>query len=107
MITTDRFRVDGKVALITGSSRGLGAGMALALAQAGAGVILHDRTEPSGEVVEAVAAASGRCPTLLTADLADRVRRAGPDSKIEFSVRRDGRERVRMVHVGQKSALSP
>ncbi len=37
----DRFSLKGKTALVTGSSRGLGAGIALALAQAGAQVALH------------------------------------------------------------------
>ena len=37
------FRLDGEVALVTGSSRGLGAAMATALAEAGADVVLHDR----------------------------------------------------------------
>ncbi|MCZ4314483.1 SDR family oxidoreductase [Comamonadaceae bacterium G21597-S1] len=37
------FSLQGRVALITGSSRGLGAGMALGLAQAGAHVVLNGR----------------------------------------------------------------
>lgn len=37
----DAFRLDGKNALVTGSSRGLGAGIALALAEAGANVGCH------------------------------------------------------------------
>jgi|GEM_PF-1566026 len=40
----DSFRLDGKVALVTGSSRGLGQGAALALAQAGADLALLDHT---------------------------------------------------------------
>lgn len=39
------FRLDGKTALVTGASRGLGAGMAQALAQAGADVILVARSD--------------------------------------------------------------
>src|ERR1017187_1315393 len=41
-MSTSPFRLDGKVALVTGASRGLGFGMASALAAAGADVILHD-----------------------------------------------------------------
>jgi len=39
----DSFRLDGKVALVTGSSRGLGQGAAIALAEAGADIALLDR----------------------------------------------------------------
>src|SRR5260221_5396974 len=40
----DRFRLDGRTALITGSGRGLGWEMATALAEAGAKVLLHGRS---------------------------------------------------------------
>src|SRR5205085_8308504 len=53
----DLFRLDGKVAVVTGASSGLGAGFAVALAQAGADVVLGarrtDRLEKiSAEVVD-------------------------------------------------------
>ena len=35
----DLFNLDGKVAIVTGASRGLGQGMAIALAQAGANIV--------------------------------------------------------------------
>jgi len=37
----DKFKLTGKSALVTGSSRGLGAGIAMALAEAGANVAVH------------------------------------------------------------------
>ena len=38
----DKFKLDGKVAIVTGSARGLGRGMAVGLAQAGADIVLVD-----------------------------------------------------------------
>ena len=38
----DRFRLDGRVALVTGGAQGLGRGYALSLAQAGASVMISD-----------------------------------------------------------------
>ena len=39
-----KFRLDGKVAIVTGSGRGLGRAMAVALAQAGADVVVTARS---------------------------------------------------------------
>ncbi len=44
MAVLDRFRMDGRVALITGGNRGLGKAMAEALAEAGANVIVTSRS---------------------------------------------------------------
>jgi NAD(P)-dependent dehydrogenase (short-subunit alcohol dehydrogenase family) len=57
----DSFRLDGKIALVTGGSRGLGRTMALALAQAGADVALTGRTRSTGEeAASAIADSTGR-----------------------------------------------
>ncbi|MEP6984643.1 MAG: 2-dehydro-3-deoxy-D-gluconate 5-dehydrogenase KduD [Chloroflexota bacterium] len=41
----DQFRLDGRIALVTGSSRGLGQAAAVALAEAGADIVVWDRSE--------------------------------------------------------------
>lgn len=50
----DLFRLDGKVALVTGSNQGLGQGMAVALADAGADIIGLDRNDRCDATCEAV-----------------------------------------------------
>ena len=49
----DLFRLDGKVALITGGSKGLGASMAMGLAQAGAKTAICSRTQADCDRVSA------------------------------------------------------
>jgi 2-dehydro-3-deoxy-D-gluconate 5-dehydrogenase len=48
----DSFRLDGKNALVTGSRRGLGAAIAVALAQAGANVGIHGREKNGGDACD-------------------------------------------------------
>src|SRR6267154_4097312 len=52
----DRFRLDGKLALVTGSATGLGAAIAVALAEAGAAVACHGNRRPAEETSEAIRA---------------------------------------------------
>ncbi|NLP84736.1 2-dehydro-3-deoxy-D-gluconate 5-dehydrogenase KduD [Microbacterium sp. CFH 90308] len=63
----DSFRLDGKVALVTGTSRGLGQGAALALAEAGADIALLDRGDASATADLVVA--TGRRVLRLQRDL--------------------------------------
>jgi 2-dehydro-3-deoxy-D-gluconate 5-dehydrogenase len=71
-MTLDAFSLDGKVALVTGASRGLGAAMAAALSAAGAAVALHSNEHPATETADRICKESGRRTELFTADLADR-----------------------------------
>jgi 2-deoxy-D-gluconate 3-dehydrogenase len=70
--TLDLFRLDGKVALITGASRGLGAAMAAALAGAGADVVLHASERAATVTAERIAQETGRQAATVIGDLADR-----------------------------------
>jgi len=63
----DSFRLDGQVALVTGSTRGLGQGAAVALAEAGADVALLDRAD-AGDTAEMIRAL-GRRVHLIRRDL--------------------------------------
>ena len=63
--------LDGKLALVTGASRGIGAATAEALATAGAHVILVARTSDGLEEVEARIHAAGGNATIAPLDLTD------------------------------------
>ncbi|MET7989454.1 SDR family oxidoreductase [Amycolatopsis sp. NPDC005232] len=67
----DRFRVTDKVAVVTGAGRGIGAATAVALAEAGADVVIASRTESQLNEVAAGVAAAGRRAHVVTADLSD------------------------------------
>ncbi len=67
----DRFSVDGKVAVVTGAGRGIGAASAIALAEAGADVVLSSRTADQLEQVAKDVEALGRRALVVPADLMD------------------------------------
>ncbi|MSU65303.1 MAG: glucose 1-dehydrogenase [Opitutus sp.] len=67
-----KFGLRGKVALITGSSKGLGQAMARALAAAGADVIINGRAAATLAPVVADLVSRGAKATAITADLSKR-----------------------------------
>jgi 2-deoxy-D-gluconate 3-dehydrogenase len=69
----DQFRLDGKVALVTGCRRGIGRAIARALAEAGCDVVGHSATlEAAGSEVQRDVAALGRRFFPYACDLRDR-----------------------------------
>ena len=71
MTVLDKFKLDGRRALVTGGSRGLGRQMALALADAGADVAVTGRDGASLEAAAAEIRARGRRAWTLQGDAAD------------------------------------
>ncbi|MGH9529282.1 MAG: 2-dehydro-3-deoxy-D-gluconate 5-dehydrogenase KduD [Terriglobales bacterium] len=64
----DRFQLKNKTALVTGASAGLGAAMAVALAEAGTDVVCHGNSrspEPTCQKIRQI----GRCAAALQSDL--------------------------------------
>ncbi len=68
---THPFDLGGKVALVTGAAGGIGAGIAAALADAGATVVIADRDEAGARGAAAALAAAGRTAEAVQVDLAD------------------------------------
>jgi NAD(P)-dependent dehydrogenase (short-subunit alcohol dehydrogenase family) len=78
MTITDLFRLDGKVAVVTGASSGLGVAFARALAEAGADVALGARRADKLEETAGLVRAAGRRAHVVTTDVSD------PDSCTAF-----------------------
>jgi gluconate 5-dehydrogenase len=71
-MTSSLFDLTGRLALVTGSSRGLGRSFALALAEAGARVVVHGRdAEALREAQDALEAATGTRPATTVFDVTD------------------------------------
>lgn len=71
MSLLDRFRLDGKVAVVTGSGQGIGRGIAWALADAGADVVLNARRLEDLEATAAGVTERGPRPLIVRGDIRD------------------------------------
>jgi 2-deoxy-D-gluconate 3-dehydrogenase len=95
-VSQDPFRLDGKVALVTGSASGIGAAIAIALAKAGADVVCHGRSDSGRATVEEVVRL-GRRSFGIQADLADRATHA---ELVAETIKRFGRLDVLVNNAG-------
>lgn len=97
MTVLDTFSLKGEVALVTGSGRGIGRALALALGEAGASVVLNDRG--SGDAAEYADALvrDGFSATCVEADVTDE---AAVDTMIERVYEQFGRLDVVVNNAG-------
>lgn len=93
----DLFRLDGRVAIVTGASAGIGAASALALARAGADVVIGARREDTLARVADEVATLGRQAVVVAGDLCDV---AALPPLIEAAIERLGRLDILVNNVG-------
>jgi 2-deoxy-D-gluconate 3-dehydrogenase len=91
----DSFRLDNKIALVTGSAGGMGAAIAIAFAQAGATVATHD-IRPPADTVAAIEAAGGKAAA-FSADLSDT---AAPEALFKQVLAKFGRVDILVNNAG-------
>jgi 2-deoxy-D-gluconate 3-dehydrogenase len=93
----ESFSLAGKTALVTGASSGIGQTIAIALAEAGADVACHCRTEGNADETIASIEKTGRRAVPVLGDLADR---ATPQSIAEQTLAEFGRVDILINNAG-------
>jgi 2-deoxy-D-gluconate 3-dehydrogenase len=92
----DRFKLDGRVALVTGASTGLGAAVAIALAEAGAQVTCHGNTRSPESTCDRIQSAGG-VACAISGDLSQR---ETPNALVGQTLERFGRIDILINNAG-------
>jgi NAD(P)-dependent dehydrogenase (short-subunit alcohol dehydrogenase family) len=98
----DRFRLDGRTAIVTGASSGLGVAFALALGQAGANLVLGARRRDGLEKTKRLVEEAGAHAVALPADVSDPNQCAG---LVEEAMRAFGRVDILVNNAGLGTAV--
>jgi 7-alpha-hydroxysteroid dehydrogenase len=93
----DRFRLDGKTAIVTGAGRGIGAGCALAFAELGANIVVAARTK---EQVEATAEQARRHGVKALPVICDVMQRADLENLVGAAMKEFGRIDILVNNAG-------
>jgi NAD(P)-dependent dehydrogenase (short-subunit alcohol dehydrogenase family) len=104
MQTVADFRLDDRVALVTGASRGIGRAVALGLATAGAHVVLTARKQPDLDAVAHEVAGAGRRALPVAGHMA---RRADIDRVVETAVKEFGRLDILVNNAATNPVFGP
>ena len=100
----EQFSLEGKVALVTGASRGIGRAIALGFAEAGADVAVAARSEADLETLAKEIDALGRKAIAITTDVRDR---GSIEAMVERTATELGRLDVLVNNAGGSNFMSP